>query len=130
MIDKYLRNDSDNYQKKIINKNKFLIKKKEEDEMELEYKKYLSKHDDDVDFTGNEDPAADLEYNEKNFLMKPDAEENYNEGEERYIIDNKEDLEDKDIIRNFNKENRNLKNMVTFQPNCGEINELIDTPLP
>jgi hypothetical protein len=139
MIEKYLRNDSEKIPNKKSSKssaNKFLIRRKDEDEIELEYKKYLSKNDDEADLIGdiNDSPEKVMEYNQKNYLMKSDEDENQRAGNKCEISsqqeqDNELDQEDRDIVRNFDRENRNSKNMVTFKPSNMEINELIDTPL-
>jgi hypothetical protein len=66
-MDQYLKNDND------TSKQKFLIQKKGEDE---EYQKYLSCDIDDS-FTENNNDENNLEkYNENNFIMKEEDQNN------------------------------------------------------
>lgn len=138
MIEKYLRNDSQKIAEKNLSKssaNKFLIRRKDEDEIELEYKKYLSKNEDDADLIGdiNDSPEKVMKYSQRNYLMKSDEEENRTSKNIFISSENvqeiQSDIEDRDIVRNFDRENRINKNKVTFKPSNMNIKELIDTPI-
>jgi hypothetical protein len=115
-MDKYLRNDKPQAQEK------FLIKKKDNEDIEEEYNKYLKK---DV----NEDDsleAEDLNYNEINFIINgnENALNNFNNSNDLNNLNNNkqinqnldeyqiDEIDDEDLIQtgapNFNNQNKNL----------------------